>query len=266
MSKIFQKGENVVLYIPLPDETALGTPIAEARYSVYDMNNKVLIDGDVLPLDDVSIGTFGSEVTLNIPPFYYDNPNPVPGSARDFYRVVVKFIAQSGFIHQHLDEFYYEDTLTDLEPFVNGFSSYGYMMTLAGSRSDMGAFIESDFDIRISALIQAFEDIKACPLIITRTVDNVDTAYSIIPSLVDGTLTLTDAEVRTLSLAQVQQANYILGGYAAEDLRRVGIRQENAGSTSTLYRAGKVLPVVVCNAAQNTLKPYFKWKVRVTHT
>lgn len=268
MSKVFQKGDNVVLYIPLPDEATLGTPIASANYSVYDYLNAVVVDNAVLPLDNVDLGTFGSDVILNIPAIDPATMPMVSGSPRAFYRVIVRFVADSGFVHQHFDEFYYEELLVDLEPPINAFTTYGYIMSLAGCRTDLWALLENDQDARISALCQAFDDIKELPLIITRTADTITGSevagdYKIIESLQDGSLVLNAAEERNLGLAQTQQANYILGGYAAEDNRKIGITQSVSGASSTLYRTGKVLPIALCNAAVNTLKPYIKYKIKV---
>ncbi|CDT52677.1 hypothetical protein VCR15J2_390011 [Vibrio coralliirubri] len=258
MDYVFQKGENVILQIPLATEVELGCPLEKAFYSVYDMNSAPVIENEPVDLENVTNCGFDEEVILTIPPLDPIDMPVIKGAPRAFYRVMVEFVGETGFIHRHNVEFYLEDKLVDLEPPTNSFANYGYLMSLAGSMSSVECLMDSSFEERLPAFIQAFKEMQSVPLSIVRDRRKV----ALFPCFQGGE-ELSEKEKQELSYAQVLQANYILGGSPIEERRKSGLVSGSVGSSSNFYRGDKPLSIPLGNDALDAIKSYISWSVRL---
>ncbi|MEO9497587.1 MAG: hypothetical protein ABJG42_24150 [Vibrio splendidus] len=259
MDHIFFQQDSILLRIPIVDEMTLGTPIKSATYSVYNMENALIVPPTDLPLDDVLTEDFEPFVTLEIA---YDDrfSNPenqlkVANSPRVYYKLVAVFTAESGVVHRHINEFYVEDINADLSPPHNSFAKLGYLMSIATMRSNMDCFMDATFDARLTALMQAFSDITTVPMFL-GTVPLIE-AFKKDPSV------LSDDDLFAVSLAQVIQASYILGGSPIEARRQWGLVSGTAGESSQFYRSAKPFTSPVCADAYQPIKKYISYSRRI---
>ncbi|MET2951336.1 hypothetical protein ABXV18_24950 [Vibrio owensii] len=260
MDNVFQKGENIVLQIPLATEAELGSPLMSATYSVYDMNNTVVLEDEPVDIDNIIGSDFGEDLLLVIPALNPEDMPVIDGVPRAFYRTLVEFKAESGMVHRHTVEFFLEDKLVDLEPPKNSFVTYGYLMSLAGSMSNVDCIVNATFEERMNAFMQAYRELETVPLFVRRGNDK----KPVIPEFKKNVDFLTTDELRDMALGQLLQANYILGGSPIEERRKSGLVSGSTGSSSNFYRGDKPLAIPVGNEALDALKRYISWQVRIS--
>tara|TARA_R110000851_G_C13102760_1_gene569260 strand:- start:42167 stop:42919 length:753 start_codon:yes stop_codon:yes gene_type:complete len=74
-------------------------------------------------------------------------------------------------------------------------------------------------------------------------------------------LALSTPFSKALKLAQIAQANYLLGGDEEEKLREAGLMSKSVGESSEMFRSGKPLTLPICRRSLKFLQGYVSYGV-----
>lgn len=260
--QIFLSATEVKLTIPLQDESGNALAPTGVSYRVIDQDGVEKVPSTVVV--DYALGN--TEVEVTVPASI--NATLAPRELR----VVEVQLSMSGNIVM-LTEHYIVQAAEPLVPGVNSYQTLARALLNAASVATMSGWAAASTNERISALIEARDHINQLSFRVLGNgigQDHIGYSFESTEITVGDLRFLTEEQFnrlperfkRALELAQVVEADAILGGDITADKRKSGLMAETIGESKLMFQAGKPLDIPVCKRALGYLKPYVSFKLR----
>lgn len=249
----YRENEDVTLYPDFQDYD--GNPIVpvSATYTLYD-NSGVLASAQ--PVDLFSF----DRPELTVPAA---NNQIAPGATRGYRRVEVTTQDENGKFYTSSIT-YLVMTGNSLTAGLNSFAGLPDILMISVDMVHLGAFHLASEDDRVSALIQAWNNLGQLPVRFddlegTDSFQKVSTR-----ELIDADISqLQPKTYQRLLRAQIIEADDVLGGNPIEARRRLGLISDSAGESAHFFRTSKPLNLPCCRAAIDELRGIVNWSVRI---
>lgn len=163
---------------------------------------------------------------------------------------------------------------------VNSFQTYtDCLATAEDVKTDLEAWQDADMDARVAAMARAYNFLSRLNYEIYYDYDDIyfktraswglpymATVGRLYNYSSDQFLALDPDFIRSIRKAQIVEADVHLSGDTAESKRHSGVLSETVGESSTMFRAGKPLSLMVSAKAMKYLSGYLKSTVRLTRS
>lgn len=263
MIDVLKYNGDYLIDIPYPSDNT--TPLDKSE----NIEVKIALLGEVdvlVPQDNLLFEDDEHLLQFKMDPSYFPKPKDNQLS-RSFHQWTIKVFVDGKLYCDYYKEFYLEYAPIKLIAHQNSFASYRDLMMIAGNLMGFSQFVEAEHHCRVSALVDAYTQMRDVSICIVR--NGREFNYHSLrarPEFLENQDALTSKEKIDFSMAQIYQANFILGGYPHEQYRKSGIIQQTSGSSMTMWRAGKPLENMLCKHALLTLKPYIRNGVKLSRT
>lgn len=246
-----------------------------AQYRVLGPGDAVLQDWQDVPATGFALGT----ISVTIPAAL----NELSGTdTRDPRLVEFNVVAADVFAGtQRITGDYVIST--DAPPLIlmtNSFQTYTDAIANAQDvMTDLETWNDATMDQRVAAMARAYNFLSRLNYEIYYDYDDiyfktraswglpymatVGRLYNYSP---DDFLALDPDFIKSIRKAQIVEADVYLTGETAESKRRSGILSETIGESSTMFRAGKPLELMVSTKALRYMSGYVKYSTRLTRS
>lgn len=259
--QIFLSATEVKLTIPLQDESGNALTPSSVSYRVIDQDGV-----EKVPLTVIA-GYVSGHISVEVTVPAGINAVTAPRELR----VIELQLSIDGNIVM-LNEIYIVQAADPLVPGVNSYQTLAKAQLNATQVAVMSAWHAATANERISALIEARDHINQLSFRLGNSLGQDNIAYSFESSsvLVGDLRLLTEAQFnqlpekfkRALELAQVVEADAILGGDITADKRKLGLMAETIGESKLMFQSGKPLDLPISKRALGYLKPYVSFTLR----
>lgn len=258
----FLNATDVTLNIPLQDANGNALAPTAVSYRVTDQSGVEKVAST--PVASFTLGD--TSVDLTIPALANTVVSP-----REM-RVVTLSLTVGGNTVVILDN-YVVQLADPLVTGVNSFQSYQESLLTALEMASLTGWNAASVDERVNALIEARHHINQLSFsVLGTTLDqsNIDYSFGSSTEYIGDLRNVTASQFvnlpvnfkRALQLAQVAEADAILGGDATADKRRSGLLAETVGESKQMFQSGKPLDLPVSKRAIGFLKSYVSYTVR----
>lgn len=151
-----------------------------------------------------------------------------------------------------------------LQPGVNSFARMAELIPVSVDMIHLRAFHNATQEERISALIQAWNNLGQLPVKFDdlEGTDSYDKGST--RELIDADITLLAPKTYLRLLrAQIIEADDVLGGNPIEARRRLGLISDSSGESAHFFRTSKPLNLPCCRAAVDELRGIVNWNVKI---
>lgn len=242
-------GQTVTLTIPLNDAAGEVIAATAVQYRVIDQAETELVA-------KTALATFtegDAEVIVEIPAALNDL-----GSLMRGLRVVELYVTTEAGTSLITVEYVIE-AFAVLAVGINSFQTYPAAVLVGYELPNLPGWSEASKNERMNALMAAYRNFGKLTLrYIQEEVDDDITKLS--AAQLDA---LAPEYLACLRRAQVLEADYLLGGDEAGDIRRAGIMSATIGESSQFFRTQKPIEGAVCKRAMKELSRYVINTVRV---
>jgi hypothetical protein len=152
----------------------------------------------------------------------------------------------------------------NLVPGVNSFADMPDLIVTSVDMIYLSAFHNASDDERVSALIQAWNNLGQLPVQLEdlQGTDSYDKGST--RELIDADIAqLQPKTYQRLLRAQIIEADDVLGGNPIEARRRLGLISDSAGESAHFFRTAKPLNLPCCRAAIDELRGIVNWSVNI---
>lgn len=244
-------GQTVTLTIPLNDAAGEVIAATAVQYRVIDQAETELVA-------KTTLATFtegDAEVVVTIPAIL----NDLGGLMRGL-RVVELYITTEAGTSLITVEYVIEASAV-LAVGVNSFQTYPAAVLIGYELPNLPGWSEASKNERMNALMAAYRNFgKLTMRHISEEVDAMNDITKLSAAQLDA---LAPEYLACLRRAQVLEADYLLGGDEAGDIRRAGIMSATIGESSQFFRTQKPIEGAVCKRAMKELSRYVINTVRV---
>lgn len=262
--EIFRANSDVTLVVPLVDANGNTYNVSAISYRVVNQDELEI----VAPVSLATFSTGSTEAVITVPTA---SNQLVAGNVREL---------------RNIELYLTEDTnaITIRYPYVieasevlivggNSFQTYAQSLLTALEISDIPGWNDASEQDRITALMDARLHINQLNFgLLTDYFDQSNIAPFGDMRFLNGTLELIDPAQyvalperlkKKLRLAQVVEADAILGGDPIKEQREAGLMSSSIGEVSQMYRSGKPLMLPVCKRALSYLSYYITFAKRI---
>ena len=197
--------------------------------------------------------------------------NTIPAGATASVRYVTLYVTtEAGQIE--ISDYYIIRNAEVLQVGVNSFQLYPSAIAIAAMRVGLDYWDAASNEQRVKALAQAHGNIGRVNLRdvyddaeMSRVVSPWDDEKSGVAGLNQQQLEGLDKEfLRALKIAQVIEANYLLGGNETDEIRNTGALSVTVGEAKQFYTSVKPLTFAICRDAMRVLGPWVDYSVKVS--
>ena len=265
-------GQTARFMISALDPTGIAYVASAAAWEIFDEAGTSVVAGVVLPEDigqTVAFTVTGASLTLTA---------GVPSAGRE---IVVTLTTDDGPVE--LREYFVLVSAAPLKPFSNSVMSYAEAVAVRENFGpDMAGWDgAASHQQRINALINAHANISRIAYSVPHDANRLASEYAGYGTGGDVVFdmrrrvnlsalnaisfaALPEAFTKALKLAQVVEADAILGGDIIGDKRRDGIISETIGESSTFFQSRPLMDLPISRRAYAILRPYISLNFTVS--
>lgn len=256
--KTYDAGESFNLTI---DITPVGVPTS-ATYRVLDQAGVIVVDATVLTV-------YGDDESLSIP-ITSAITTLTEGVRRRLLDVHLEVSGDNGELFKFRESALIQN-LTNLLIPAESFQSVNEATLIAMDIHQLDNWTASDHETRRQAMIEAahrislvrfiyFNDLETEFFNHVTSIDNIDLRESwgnrrieLSAMTLEEFNELPERFISDLKVAQVIEADTVLGLETSEDKRASGVLSDTVGETSQMFRTGKPMSAVICKRAMRRL-------------
>lgn len=265
-------GQTARFMISALDPTGIAYAASAAVWEIFDEAGVSVADGLVLSEDigqTVAFTTAGASLVL---------PVGIPSAGRE---IVVTLATPDGLVE--LREYFVLVSAAPLKPFVNSVMSYAEAVAVRESFGpDMAGWDgAASHQQRVNALINAHANISRIAFSVSQSPSRQASDYAGYGTGSDNVFdmrrrvnlsalnSLSFAELpasftKALKLAQVVEADAVLGGDIVGEKRRDGIISETVGESSTFFQSRPLIDLPISRRTYAILKSYINLNFSVS--
>lgn len=265
MERRYIAGHDIALTIPLTDQYDAMVDATALQYRIVDQDGV-----EVVPMTVVADFVTGSSEFLLTTTALQNTITA--GSVREMRTVELYMSTAESMVIGMFD--YFIETSAILVAGVNSFQTYNQAQLNVKDVAKVPGWEAATREDRINALRQAMENILRLTFVGYREDSTVDSMRLIVPGTTAvGSLrgylgteqynALPATFIKALQRAQILEANFLLGGDEAEEIRRSGVMSTTVGESSQFYRTVKPLELPVCRRALQEIGRYISYSPRI---
>lgn len=273
--KLYLAGTDVSLIIPIQDRYGNALSATAVDYEVVLSDNTAVVNRQ-------PVGGFVAaqpSVSITIPA----SANQLSGQfPREPRKVNLYCVIDGNTVL--ISESYGIEPADPLWAGVNSFQSFAEAEMTAASMPNLAGWESADADAKIAAMVEA--RLNICRINFALLDSNARWGQNSLNYVPEGTykvdtirnnllfygldsltqeqyLKLPERFRNALKLAQVAEADMLLGGDDLLQKRQAGIVEDSTGESTQRFRTGKVLTQSVCSRAMRYLSPYISYSMRL---
>lgn len=258
--QMFLGNQDVTLVVPLISPDGIAIDASAVQYRVINQNETEL----VAKTTPSAFMTGDTEVEIAIPGLV----NSLGVSALRELRIIELYVTGITGLTKLSVEYMIEADVV-LVAGINSFQSYPSALMVGYETPNIDAWSSAGKNERINGLTAARRNIGRVAMRYALPMNEIDGTRLVATSQINtgwyGDITTLTAEQFTalpadfkaaLCRAQVIEADFLLGGDAAGDIRRSGVMSSTVGESSQFFRTTKPLEGAVCKRAMQELSRY----------
>lgn len=274
--KMVEPNTDVTFAINLVNELGSALSVSSVSYLLFDGDNNIVIPETSTNYTTVSLKP---QVSITIPAIY----NIVPSISSSRARLLQVNVVTTDKNLVKVKEVYGIDSLTPISFMNRSYQSYQDAELLAYETLNLENWNSETETNKINALRTAFDQIGVLSFNVRKY--NVQSPTSIDPYSnplfqerwsykinninefsSEYMLTMPEGFIKALKLAQVLQADYVLGkGGTSETLEQQRLVSETVGESSKTWKSTKALRLPLCESAMRALTGYIQFGGKLGH-